>query len=111
MATYPLAKILFTDESRYTLSNADGRIRVWRHRHERCSDCCVLQADRWGGGSLTVWGGFIFNHRTQCHIFRQRVNAALYQNDVMNNHVVPFFAAHPNVRLLQQTISGLTRPV
>ena len=63
----------------------------------------------WGGGSLTVWGGFTFNHRTQFHVFR-RVIAAMYQNDVINNHIVPFFGAHPRVRLLQQDKAGLTRP-
>ena len=119
-------EVLFTDESRYNLSYTDGRIRVWRRRHERYSDCCVLQADLWGGssltvwggssltvwgggsltvwggGSLTVWGGFTFKHRAQLHVFRQRVNAAVYQNDVINNHVVPFFAVQPRVRLLHQ---------
>ena len=34
--------ILFSDESRFALSNSDGRIRVYRRRNDRYADCCVL---------------------------------------------------------------------
>ena len=71
--------VLFTDDSRYNLFNADGLIRVWRRRHERYSDCCV--------------------------------NAAIYQNDVINNHVVPFFAVQPRTcACCSKTMPGLARP-
>ena len=49
-------EVLFTDESRYNLPSADGRIRVWWRRHERYSDCCVLQGDRRGGGKVGWYG-------------------------------------------------------
>jgi len=48
--------LLFTDESRFVLSRADGRVRLYRRRNERYADCCVLQRDRFGGGgSVMVW--------------------------------------------------------
>ena len=48
--------ILFSDESRFALSNSDGRIRVYRRRNECYADCCVLQRDRFGSGaSVMVW--------------------------------------------------------
>lgn len=47
--------VLFTDESRFNLSHADGRVRVYRRRGERFADACVLQRNRFGGGSVMVW--------------------------------------------------------
>ena len=46
--------ILFSDESRFALSNSDGRIRVYRRMNERYADCCVLQRDRFGGGGSVM---------------------------------------------------------
>ena len=40
------ARVLFSDESRFNLSHHDGRIRVFRR-------------DRFGGGSVMVWGGIM----------------------------------------------------
>uniref|UniRef100_A0AAZ3S1P3 Transposase Tc1-like domain-containing protein n=1 Tax=Oncorhynchus tshawytscha TaxID=74940 RepID=A0AAZ3S1P3_ONCTS len=42
--------VLFTDESRFTLSTCDRRDRVWRRRGERSAACNILQHDpvwRW----------------------------------------------------------------
>ena len=49
--------VLFTDESRFTLSTCDRRDRDWRRRGERSSARCILKHDRFGGGSVMVWGG------------------------------------------------------
>jgi hypothetical protein len=50
-------RVLFTDESRLTHFRPDGRSFVYRRRGERFADACVLERDRFGGGSLMVWGG------------------------------------------------------
>ena len=42
-------RVLFTDESRFTLYRADGRRRVYRRRGERFADACVVERDRFGG--------------------------------------------------------------
>ncbi|KAI3352571.1 hypothetical protein L3Q82_005512 [Scortum barcoo] len=42
--------VLFTDESRFTLSTCDRRDRVWRRRGERSAACNILQHDRFGSG-------------------------------------------------------------
>jgi len=58
--------ILFTDETRFVLSRADGRVRLYRRRNERYADCCVLQRDRFGGGgSVMVWGGIAYGYWTR----------------------------------------------
>ena len=50
-------RVSFTDESRFTLFCADGRRRLYRRHRERFADTCVFERDRYGGGSVMVWGG------------------------------------------------------
>ena len=49
--------VLFTDESRYHISTCDRRVRVWRQPGELYAQCNIVQHDRFGGGSVMVWGG------------------------------------------------------
>ena len=49
------ARVLFSDESRFNLSHHDGRIRVFRRRGERFADNCLIERDRFGGGSDMGW--------------------------------------------------------
>ena len=45
-------QIFYTDESWFTPFSPDGR-----RRGERFADACVHERDRFGGGSVMVWGG------------------------------------------------------
>ena len=49
--------ILFTDESRFCVDFTDRRARVWRMRYERFAEVCIAEHDRYGRGSVMVWGG------------------------------------------------------
>ena len=86
--------VLFSDESGFCLSHVDSRARVWRRQGERLSDCCIYEMDRYGGGSVMVWGGISSNYRTPLHIFHANVNTLEYQN-VLRTYVVPFFSSTP----------------
>lgn len=88
------ASVLFSDESKFNVSFADGRRRVYRRRGERYSQCCVLEADRWGGGNVTVWGGISSAGKTLLHVIRGRVNAVNYRDDILQPIVVPFMHAN-----------------
>ena len=58
------SEILFSDESRFAMSHANGKARVWRRAGERFADACVMERDRWGGPSVMVWAGITATHRT-----------------------------------------------
>lgn len=47
-----LVRELFSDESCFNLSVADGIVHVFRGRGKRFVDNCLLERDRFGGGSV-----------------------------------------------------------
>jgi len=49
--------VLFSDESRFNLSLADGRVRVYHRKGERFAPVFVRRHDRFGGGVLRFWAG------------------------------------------------------
>ena len=54
-------KVVWSDESRFTLFQNDGRIRVWRLPNERYKVDCVVSTVKHGGGGVTVWACFTWN--------------------------------------------------
>ena len=76
-------RVLFTDESRFTLYRADGRRRVYRRRGERFADACVVERDRFGGGSVTVWGGIAHEIKSQLIIVAGNMTAVRYRDEIL----------------------------
>uniref|UniRef100_A0A673ZYU8 Transposase Tc1-like domain-containing protein n=1 Tax=Salmo trutta TaxID=8032 RepID=A0A673ZYU8_SALTR len=95
--------VLFTDESRFTLSTCDRRDRVWRRRGERSAACNILQHDQFGGGSLMVWGGISFGGRTALHVLaRGSLTAIRYRDEILRPLVRPYAGAvGPGFLLMQ----------
>ena len=86
--------VMFTDESRFQLSRSDGRIRVYRRRNERYADCCIVERDRYGGGSVMVWGGITSQHRTICVIVDGNITGVRYRDEIIQPIVIPFLRQH-----------------
>ena len=83
-------RVVFTDESRFSLDFNDGRQQVWRQPGERFAACTVAEHDRYGGGSLMVWGGIWAGGRTDLVVFRRgALNANRYLTEVIRPHVIP----------------------
>ncbi|KAK7106419.1 hypothetical protein V1264_017679 [Littorina saxatilis] len=100
--------ILFTDESRFCVSNADGRIRIWRRDNQRYAPNNILEWDRWGGPSVMIWGGICLHEVLGPIIFQNigpgrgnGVTAERYIDQVLRPAVVPFFNQHRNFTLQQ----------
>lgn len=87
------SRVLFSDESRYTISFNDGRLRVWRRVGERFIDATVLQHNRHGGGSVMVWGGFSLHHRTPLHRVQGNLTGVAYRDDILRPIAVPALQA------------------
>lgn len=83
--------VLFTDESRFTLSTCDRRDRVWRRRGERSAACNILQHDRFGSGSVMVWGGISLAGCTALHVLaRGSLTAIRYRDEILRPIVRPY---------------------
>lgn len=90
--------VLFSDESRFTISRSDGRHRVYRRPNERYADTCVEERDRFGGGgSVMLWGGISYRARTAFVPIRGTLTAIRYRDTVLVNHVLPFLNANANM--------------
>ncbi|KAI3354701.1 hypothetical protein L3Q82_019193 [Scortum barcoo] len=95
--------VLFTDESRFTLSTCDRCDRVWRRRGERSAACNILQHDRFGSGSVMVWGGISLGGRTALHVLaRGSLTAIRYRDEILRPLVRPYAGAvGPGFLLMQ----------
>ena len=79
---------MFSDESRNAY--ADGRTRVYRRTYERHADCCVLESDRFCGGSLMVSEVITGGQKMDLVVMRDNLNVLRYINDVLRPHAIPF---------------------
>ena len=77
------ARVLFSDVSRFNLNHHDGRIRVFRRRGERFADNCLIEKDRFGGGSVMVWGGIMGRRKTNLIVVQGNLNAQGYINQIL----------------------------
>ena len=96
------SRVLFTDESRFTLQFNDGRRRVWRRQGERFIDAAVREVDRYGGGSVMVWAGFHLNGRTQLHIVQGTLTGQRYKDDIVGPLIQPALQAIGPGAILQE---------
>lgn len=95
------SQVLFTDESRFTVSFSDGRARVWRRQGERFIDGAVQERDRFGGGSVMVWGGFSHHHRTPLQRIHGYLTGQRYRDDILQPVCVPTLQAIGQNAILQ----------
>ena len=95
--------VLFTNESRFTVNHNDRRVRVWRRQGERNAECNIIENNRYGGGSVMVWGGISMDGRTDLHVFgRGGINAVRYRDEILEPIVRPFAGAIGQEFILMQ---------
>ena len=88
------APVLFTDESRFCVDFTDRRARVWRMQNERFAPVCVVEHDRFGGGSVMVWVGISAQRKTDLHVIDNGTLTALrYVNEILDVYVRPYAGA------------------
>ncbi|GFV39990.1 transposable element Tc3 transposase [Trichonephila clavipes] len=87
-------RVLFTDESRFSLSSDSHRILFWREREAAIIPRTSLKIDRYGGRGVLVWGGIMLGSRTDFHIFDAgSVNGTRYCNEILLPYVRLFRGA------------------
>ncbi|GFU06298.1 transposable element Tcb2 transposase [Trichonephila clavipes] len=87
-------RVLFTDESRFSLSSNSHRILIWRERGSRSHPSSIIERDRYGGRGVLVWGGIMLGSRTDLHIFDAgSINGTRYCNEILLPYVRLFRGA------------------
>ncbi|GFV81316.1 transposable element Tc1 transposase [Trichonephila clavipes] len=87
-------RVLFTDESRFSLSSDSHRILIWREQGSRNHPSNIIERDRYGGRGVLVWGGIRLGSRTDFHIFDAgSVNGTRYCNEILLPYVCLFRGA------------------
>ncbi|GFX32105.1 transposable element Tc3 transposase [Trichonephila clavipes] len=87
-------QVLFTDESRFSLSSDSHRILLWRERGSRNHPSNIIERDRYGGRGVLVWGGIMLGSRTDLHIFDAgTINGTRYCNEILLPYVRLFRGA------------------
>jgi transposase len=83
--------VLFTDESRFTLSTNDRRVRVYRRPRTRFIQDHISQLNAYGGGGAMAWGGINSHGRTDLHIVQHgTLNSEGYIMDILQEYVISF---------------------
>jgi transposase len=95
------SNIVFSDESRFCLDMSDGRIRVHRLVTERYLDECIMEKDRYGGGSIMVWGAMSSSGLSRLFIVRGTMRAQDYIDQILEPEAIPFTLNAPN-QIFQQ---------
>ncbi|KAI3351367.1 hypothetical protein L3Q82_005907 [Scortum barcoo] len=100
--------VLFTDESRFTLSTCDIDVKEsGEDKEERYAACNVVQHDRFGGGSVIVWGGISMEGRTDLYCLGNgSLTAIRYRDEILQPIVRPYAGAAANSHCIATNNAG-----
>ncbi len=90
----PWRSVLFTNETRFTLSTCERCERVWRSCGECYAACNIVQHDRSGGGSVMVWGGISMEGCTDLYsLDNGTLTDIRYRDEILGPIVSPYAGA------------------
>lgn len=95
-------RVMFSDESRFNMFQADGRVRVYRRRGERLHPGCIQDVHPYGGGGIMVWGAICGDQKTPLVTIQGNLTAQRYRDQVMQPVVLPYLQQQPQGIIFQQ---------
>ena len=76
------------------LFRTDGCSRINRRHNERYAAHCVLEHNRFSGGSVMVWlAGIHYAGRTALMRVNEALDAQIYRDEILQQHVAPLVTA------------------
>ncbi|GBM53755.1 Transposable element Tcb2 transposase [Araneus ventricosus] len=86
-------RVAWSDESRFRLFRADGKLRIWRQVHEAMDPACQVGTVQGHGGSIMVWGVFSWQFLV---LVPTSLNAIRYV-ELLGDHLHPLMLyCHPH---------------
>ncbi|GFX35188.1 HTH_Tnp_Tc3_2 domain-containing protein [Trichonephila clavipes] len=88
-------RVIFSDESRFSLSADDHRTRVWRRTGQRSDPAFIVERHTAISQGVTVWGAISWDTRSSLVVFQGTLTARRYVDDILTPIVLPMLSSHP----------------
>ncbi|GFV44840.1 transposable element Tcb2 transposase [Trichonephila clavipes] len=86
--------VMFSDESRFSLSSDSRRVMIWRERGTRLEPRNITERHHFPSRGVMVWAGIMMDSRTDLHFFDTgSVTAQRYRDEVLEPYVHLFRGA------------------
>ncbi|GFY07108.1 transposable element Tcb2 transposase [Trichonephila clavipes] len=111
-------RVVFSDESRFSLSADDHRTRVWRRSGQRSDPAFIVERHTAISQGVTVWGAISWDTRSSLVVLQGTLTARRYVDDILTPIVLPMLSSRPGAiyqqdnarphtaRLSQQCLQG-----
>ncbi|GFU27988.1 DDE_3 domain-containing protein [Trichonephila clavipes] len=111
-------RVIFSDESRFSLSTDDHRTRVWRRTGQRSDPAFIVERHTAISQGVTVWGAISWDTRSSLVVLQGTLTARRYVDDILTPIVLPMLSSRPGAiyqqdnarphtaRLSQQCLQG-----
>ncbi|GFU72730.1 HTH_Tnp_Tc3_2 domain-containing protein [Trichonephila clavipes] len=115
-------RVIFSDESRFSLSADDHRKRVWRRTGQRSDPAFIVERHTAISQGVTVWGAISWDTRSSLVVLQGTLTARRYVDDILTPIVLPMLSSRPGAiyqqdnarphtaRLSQQCLQGYDVP-
>ncbi|GFT24455.1 transposable element Tcb2 transposase [Trichonephila clavipes] len=111
-------RVIFSDESRFSLSDDDHRTRVWRRTGQRSDPAFIVERHTAISQGVTVWGAISWDTRSSLVVLQGTLTARRYVDEILTPIVLPMLSSRPGAiyqqdnarphtaRLSQQCLQG-----
>ncbi|GFX82609.1 HTH_Tnp_Tc3_2 domain-containing protein [Trichonephila clavipes] len=111
-------RVIFSDESRFSLSDDDHRTRVWRRTGQRSDPAFIVERHTAISQGVTMWGAISWDTRSSLVVLQGTLTARRYVDDILTPIVLPMLSSRPGAiyqqdnarphtaRLSQQCLQG-----
>ena len=88
MTNYELRRIIFSDESNFTVINRKNRVIIRRHYNEMFHSRYIMSRLQGGGGLVGIWGCIAYDGPGLCYLYNGRMGQHKYI-EMLENHLIP----------------------
>ncbi|GFV11825.1 HTH_Tnp_Tc3_2 domain-containing protein [Trichonephila clavipes] len=88
-------RVIFSDESRFSLSADYHRTRVWRRTGQRSDPAFIVERHTAISQGVTVWGAISWDTRSSLVVLQGTLTARRYVDDILTPIVLPMLSSRP----------------